>query len=437
MDCESVLRRSPSNLKAHWRAGKALLYLNRVREAKRHYRVAREICMNPVEERAIMEETKALHAYEKYYVLMKECRWMDSMLCAEQLLRVFGSTGSLGLPWHCRRLEALLNLDSRHALKDIKRLREEHAKDTELLFLHAKCLFYCAHDASSTAEVLRLVRAASSQKESEGGIKDSRFTHLERTVLSFERHRDRGNMAYEAGNWKEAHAAYTRCLSLDPLNRSLVAVAYCNRSAACVQGGRWDDALSDVHQSIQVNGSDAKAYIRRACIYLSLFEVKHDRGIDYLQLAINDLHRAVELDPTEDNRRQLAETLRMQREGGSRHEGSHNGDRHGNTDKSRNAGERFRSRCNDSQRGACDQGGGSQPKSVSVYSKTHCARILGLESSAALDVRSVAKAYHMAALQWHPDRWVGSSQRERDAAEQRFKEINMAYQLLKELIARG
>ncbi|RNE97328.1 putative TPR-repeat-containing chaperone protein DNAJ [Trypanosoma conorhini] len=443
MDCEAVLRRSPSNFKAHWRAAKALVYTNNVQGAIRHYRVAREMCINPVEERAIAEEIKAVRAYEMYYAYMKECRWVDSVCCADQLLRVFGSTGVAGLPWHCRRLEAFLNLDPWRALDEIKQLRKVYAEYAELLFLHAKCLFYCAHDPTSTGEVLGLIRAACRQKEGEGGSKDSRYIHLERTVAAFERHRDRGNTAYENGDWEEAYTAYTRCLSLDPLNKSLIAVTYCNRAATSMQCGRWNDGLNDVHRSIQINGNNAKAYARRARIYLHFMYKKAGMGAAYLQCAIEDLRRAVELAPTEENQRHLAEAVKIQQERGRQYQESHDS---GNND---SAGERgkskepdwFRSNPSSSRSGGPrqkteDQGGGKSNAVASFNAKVHCAKVLGLESVTGLDARSLAKAYHEAALRWHPDKWVGSGPREHQAAERKFKEINMAYQLLRETMAR-
>ncbi|EAN91187.1 putative TPR-repeat-containing chaperone protein DNAJ [Trypanosoma cruzi] len=442
MDCESVLSRSPSNLKAHWRAAKALLYTNNVQAARRHYRVAREMCVNLVEERAIAEEMKALRAYEMYYVYMKECRWIDSVECADQLLRAFGSTGVVGLPWQCRKLEALLNLDSWRTLEDIKRLRKAYPKYAELLFLHAKCLFYCVHDPNSTGEILELVQAACRQKEIEGCSQDSRYTHLERTVVSFEHHRDRGNTAYESGDWMEAYTAYTRCLTLDPLNKSLIAVTYCNRAAASMQCGRWNDALSDVHRSIQINGNNAKVYARRARIYLHFMRDKARVGIDYLQFAINDLRRAVELAPTDENRQQLAEAMKL-KEREERSKDSRSSDGNEDTDRGRNPNETPRFCSND----ANSASGGPRQKTyghsgdapnifASENSKAHCTKVLGLENTAGLDARSLTRAYREAALRWHPDRWIGSGPGEHEAAEQKFKEIHTAYQTLKETMVR-
>ncbi|KEG09075.1 putative TPR-repeat-containing chaperone protein DNAJ [Trypanosoma grayi] len=445
LDCESVLHRSPSNFKAHWRAAKALLYANRVQEAKRHYRVARELCIDPLEERAIGEEVKAMRAFEMYYVHMKECRWIDGVSCADQLLRAFGSTGAASLPWRCRKLEALLHLDPWRALEDIKRLREMHPEYAELLFLHAKSLFFCAHDAKSTEEALQLVSAARTQKVSEGGVEDTRYAMLERTVMSFERHRDRGNTAYSNGDWGEAYAAYTRCLSLDPLNKSLLAVTYCNRAAACMQGGRWNEALSDVHRSIQINGGSAKAYSRRARIHLHFFSQRAASTIDNLELAIKDLNKAVELAPTDENQQHLAEALRMRQMREERRKESQSGSSSSNGDDTSEK-RRFHAKNPYHQSGffrsqrkpnGKSNSGSNQNESLGLGSlKADCAKVLGLDSSIGLDVKSLAKAYREAALRWHPDKWAGAGQSEHHVAEQKFKEINMAYQSLKEMIVR-
>ncbi|KAH9582025.1 hypothetical protein LSM04_003005 [Trypanosoma melophagium] len=454
MDCETVLRRSPSNLKAHWRAARALLYGNKVQDAKRHYRIALQLCIDPTEERNIADEMKATRAFEMYYTHMKESRWTESVSCADQLLRVFGSTGICSLPWHCLKLEALLHIDSWRTLDYVKRRRVAHPTNSELMFIHAKCLFFCAHDPKSTREALELIRAARCQKENEGNSEDSRFAHLERTISSFERHRDRGNNAYENGDWSEAYMAYTRCLSLDPLNKSLIAVTYCNRAAACMQGGRWDEALGDIHRSIQVNSSNAKAYARRARIYLQFLYDRAKAGIDYLELAINDLTKAVELAPTEENQKQLAEVIHMRRKEEYSHGSSSGSNKNDYTEKSDNeqqgfrAGHSYRSAASfDTQRKSSNGQSSSNNNSSSgnksnsngiaqLQSKTHCARVLGLDNAAGLNAKLLARAYHEAALRWHPDKWIGADLQEQQVAEQKFKEINMAYQSLKEMFVR-
>ncbi len=73
--------------------------------------------------------------------------------------------------------------------------------------------------------------------------------------------------------------------------------------------------------------------------------------------------------------------------------------------------------------------GGSKTSSSSGYSKDPY-RVLGIDSSATDD--EVRKAYRKMAMKYHPDRVAGMSEElQRNAAEQ-MKEINQAYEVIKE-----
>ena len=55
-------------------------------------------------------------------------------------------------------------------------------------------------------------------------------------------------------------------------------------------------------------------------------------------------------------------------------------------------------------------------------------QILGVDRNASED--EISKAFKKLALQYHPDRWVGKSEKEQKEAEEKFKDINEAYQVL-------
>lgn len=54
--------------------------------------------------------------------------------------------------------------------------------------------------------------------------------------------------------------------------------------------------------------------------------------------------------------------------------------------------------------------------------------ILGVDKSA--DDEAIKKAYRKLALKYHPDRYAGASEQEKKQAEEKFKEINHAYEVL-------
>lgn len=54
--------------------------------------------------------------------------------------------------------------------------------------------------------------------------------------------------------------------------------------------------------------------------------------------------------------------------------------------------------------------------------------ILGVEKNASDD--DIRKAYRKLAIKWHPDKWTNSTEDEKKAAEEKFKDINEAYGVL-------
>lgn len=53
-----------------------------------------------------------------------------------------------------------------------------------------------------------------------------------------------------------------------------------------------------------------------------------------------------------------------------------------------------------------------------------------LEISENVAQEEIKKNYRKLALKWHPDRWIGKSEAEKKTAEEKFKEINEAYEVL-------
>lgn len=439
MDCENVLYNSPTNLKAHWRAAKALLYMYRTKEARYHYRKASELSTNAADERLIADELELLHSVEMYHSCSKEKHWSKCLWHAKQLLQTFSHISPINIPWHCLKLEALLHLDCWKALEGVKQLKKSHPTCAELFFLHAKSLFYCAHNQRSVAEALELVRHAVELKKADGEVEDSRYIALERNLTLFERCRDRGNAAYKSGNWSEAYDAYTSCISIDPQNTSLVAMAYCNRAATCMQCGRWAEALEDVNNSIGINGTAPKAYTRRAHINIHLFSEKGGTDIRLLKQAVSDLRTVVKLEPSKANKQHLDEVVRMTQEKEKQIQRAHNDNcnRYGSGSERhdwRGKGHQKHSSSPGAQHKAEGQDNRRPSVATASHSRAQLVRLLGLETTANLDEQALVRAYHKAALQWHPDRWVGAPKHEQQVAEQKFKEINVAYQALKQVI---
>lgn len=523
-ECHYVLLRSPQHMKANWRAAKAYLYTHRLPETRRHYRAAAKACENrqpppadasstqgrscgPApsgghtqhikqlkEKNTVMLEEGTLDQVDQYWQHMRSEQWIAATACAEKLMSVFGHTGPASLPWQLRHLEGLLHTDSQAALEKVQALqRGASARFMDLYYVHAKALFYCSHDSHSTRQCLTLLQDGFKAIEAENTVveanvrlyaqwlrarrtsetvdvsawlvmfgmqPDSRAVQLRHTIEAFEKARDDGNNAYAAGNWHAAHHAYTQCLAADPANRSLMGTTYCNRSAVCMQAGRWKDALSDANQAISYVSGNAKALARRARIHMHFFQQAQNSlstpagsAERSIKAALEDLRLVQQLSPSPESARQLddctAQWMRFQVQrpqsgasnsgGGARRSSFGSGIFHSfraspkaNPNGSERAGASASNRENvnsgTNSRSQSVPGGGS----TSRTSRESYLKLLGLPATARVEFSTLVKAYRGAALRWHPDKWVNASIAEREHAERHFKSISVAYHSLKD-----
>lgn len=76
-----------------------------------------------------------------------------------------------------------------------------------------------------------------------------------------------GNEAYKKGDFVEALALYDKAISLD----SNKAIYHCNKSAALIGLGRFQEAILECEESIQLDPSYNRAHNRLAMIYFRYF----------------------------------------------------------------------------------------------------------------------------------------------------------------------
>ena len=55
-------------------------------------------------------------------------------------------------------------------------------------------------------------------------------------------------------------------------------------------------------------------------------------------------------------------------------------------------------------------------------------QILGVDRGASED--EIKKAFRKLSVKYHPDKWANKSEKEQKEAEEKFKEVNAAYQIL-------
>lgn len=181
-----------------------------------------------------------------------------------------------------------------------------------------------------------------------------------------ETQKELGNEGFKRQDWKAASAAYDAAIQADAarLDVELSAQLYCNRSNVRSKTGAAKGAMEDVTEALSLSPRYTKALFRRGLLYMELEEYAN---------ALKDFEQVEHLAPSFSG---LDQWLT----------------------KARNWTRR-------------------PPQ------KTHYT-LLGVASDAA--VADIKKAYHEAALKWHPDKNPDNLER----AEKMFKEIKEAWEVL-------
>ncbi|KAI3755293.1 hypothetical protein L1987_55089 [Smallanthus sonchifolius] len=96
--------------------------------------------------------------------------------------------------------------------------------------------------------------------------------------------KEKGNAAYKGRQWNKAVAYYTEAIKLDESN----ATFYCNRAAAYLELGCFQQAEEDCTKAISLDKKNVKAYLRRGTARESVL---------YYKEALQDFKHALVLEP--------------------------------------------------------------------------------------------------------------------------------------------
>ncbi|KAL0218368.1 hypothetical protein P9112_004021 [Eukaryota sp. TZLM1-RC] len=113
--------------------------------------------------------------------------------------------------------------------------------------------------------------------------------------MSFADLKSKGNESFKSKKFEDAIHWYTEALSVSPAKE-----VYCNRAAAYINLGKFDEALKDADSSLSIDPSFAKAYLRKGTALCSLGRsdearttyndgLKHCPGNASLEQALNEL----------------------------------------------------------------------------------------------------------------------------------------------------
>eukprot|EP00967_Tisochrysis_lutea_P121747 scaffold200868_cov35-Tisochrysis_lutea.AAC.1 len=197
----------------------------------------------------------------------------------------------------------------------------------------------------------------------------------------------RGNGAYSSGNYEAAAAAYSEGLASDEAG-FLRVLLLGNRAQARLQAGRHAEALHDVDLALKLEPSSVKLLLRRAACLLPLGRVEQARSA-------------------------FAKALAEDRDCEAAASGV------------RECDERLR-RCSRAGREAR-----SADAAEAVEEAFDPYAVLDLPQNAS--AAQIKQAFRKAALRWHPDKFAakeGVDDAQRAEAEERFREINTAHDVL-------
>jgi len=184
-----------------------------------------------------------------------------------------------------------------HALEDAEQCVKLNPKWGKGYFRKAVALLALSRASDAETVLQEGIRADPSNNDLKTKLdevrktleKERRFVDKEGKPLSGSQlAKAEGNDHFSNGRYEEAAACYTRALELttDKMERS---VLYSNRAACHSQHQNWHKMLEDADLAIKENPKNVKAVMRRGLAY---------EGLEKYQLAINDMKKVLELDPT-------------------------------------------------------------------------------------------------------------------------------------------
>jgi tetratricopeptide (TPR) repeat protein len=109
-------------------------------------------------------------------------------------------------------------------------------------------------------------------------------------------HLDHGRACLDTGKYDDAIADYTKAIALDPN----VALAYTNRGLAYYRKGEYERAIADHSKAIAIDPNHANAYYNRGVAY----EQKGDKD-----QAIADYDKVLEINPSDQDAKVTLELL--------------------------------------------------------------------------------------------------------------------------------
>ena len=286
------------------------------------------------------------------------------------------------------RLKAQLEFNPTAVSNTLSSLKDDLSNNPIVLFLKAKSLFRCAQDCISISTAKQLLTTC---EERDCGKIGSEAKQLRKTITTYESLRS--SLTIETAS-RRLHKSLDLCseiLQLDPGNIKITTSTLVARASLYRSLRQYNNEIDDFTKVITLeknNPHSYKWYLSRATARQALHEWDD---------AISDAEKASQLSKSPVARTVLL-NIKLQAAAAA--------------SKSRPL---------------------SPPPTTSTSSRGSCGRddfYIALGANRSDSPTRITSLYRKKALQWHPDKWASSSQEEQKHAEDQFKIISEAYNIL-------
>ncbi|CAB9523626.1 DnaJ homolog subfamily C member 7 [Seminavis robusta] len=379
-DCNAAIQADAKFLKAHWRKGKILTTLGRLDEAVRAYSMG--LVHDPNDSKALKEKEDVKKLQQRYdltkELLDKSTGPNGNKKNARQALMQVEVVLAQAPNWYDAQLLQLRakvavggpnNIDQAYALST-KLLRRNadggNASSATLLYARATCLFYQGQQDDAMKHLKQILAGDPDNKEAFALVK---------LIRQLKKQKEAADEAYKARNYESAVEKYTSAIETCPsANESFLSKLHFNRAACHNALRNHKDCVADCTAALKINPEYTKALLRRAASNLLI------GGKPECEQAIRDYEKAMDLVTTEEEERDIRTKLR------------------------------------------------SAKIQAKRAGKTDLYKMLGVNRDATDN--EIKKAYRKLALKLHPDRQTNATEKEKEEAEAKFRQVNLAHEIL-------